>query len=185
MIQPICISVHIPDELHGHILPTLEFCDPRIQQSEHGLHSQYLPAVRLYPTQSIRLIHFFPQEFLPFFPLSPTFNPLDGQSWSSLASQIQIQLVQQTWVESPNVTLWLREFFWMAYVGAFPTFPYGDCLAWDPRISMEGDFISYWIADSKIQEMTPDILQTTRGLIWEEFQNLAASLLPIVSQGFH
>jgi len=141
--------------------------------------------VRVYPTSSIRLIHFFFQEFLPFFPLSPAFNPLDGQSWSLLAGQIQSHLVQQTWVESPDVALWLREFFWMAYVGAFPTFPHGDWPVWDPRISMEGDFISYWIADCKIQEMTPDVLNTTREFIWEELRNLAACLLPfsIVSQG--
>ena len=80
----------------------------------------------------------------------------------------------------------MREFFWMAYVGAFPMFPYGDWPVWDPRISMEGDFISYWIADFKTQEMTPDVIKMTGEFIWEELRSLAACLLPfsITSQGF-
>lgn len=142
--------------------------------------------MRVYPTLSIRLIQYFFQEFLPFFPLPPAFNPLDGLSWSSLADQIQFHLVQRTWDESLDVALWMREFFWMAYVGAFPMFPYGDWPVWDPRISMEGDFISYWIADFKTQEMTPDVIKMTGEFIWEELRSLAACLLPfsITSQGF-
>ncbi|KAF8834169.1 hypothetical protein BDN67DRAFT_871846, partial [Paxillus ammoniavirescens] len=83
-----------------------------------------------------------------FFPLSPMFDPHHGASWVLLANQIQFHLVQETQAEHlVDECLWVRKFFWMAYVTTFPTFPQGDWLNWNPRISMEGDFISYWMAE--------------------------------------
>ncbi|KIK75064.1 hypothetical protein PAXRUDRAFT_173910, partial [Paxillus rubicundulus Ve08.2h10] len=101
-------------------------------------------------------------------------------SWVLLADQIQFHLVQETQVEHPvDECLWVRKFFWMAYVAAFPTFPQGDWLNWNPRISMEGDFISYWMAEFEAGETRPDSVRMVWEFIWEELRDLAAHLLPI------
>jgi hypothetical protein len=114
-----------------------------------------------------------------------TFDPFDGHSWQLLANQIQLCLMQETQEQHPEY-LWVREFFWMAFVAAFPKFPYGDWPNWNLRISMEGNFISYWIADMNVHEITPESTRATREFIWEELKGLAACLLPfpLVSASF-
>ncbi|KIJ68890.1 hypothetical protein HYDPIDRAFT_122721 [Hydnomerulius pinastri MD-312] len=159
---PVRISVHIPDEFVGQILPILECNNSRTGQRYCGRRSQCLSP-----------------DLFPFFPLSPTFNLTDGDSWLSLANQIQFHLVQDTQEEHVDEWLLAREFFWMAFVAAFPRFPHGDWPNWDSRISMEGDFISYWMSDIGVDETRLESVSLIREFIWEELEGLAAHSLPI------
>ena len=81
----------------------------------------------------------------PFLPLPAHFNPLDGKAWKILLQVIESQLLQIVDVPGMRRTL-MREFFWMAYMAACPTFPFGDWPNWDSRIPLQGNFASYWMA---------------------------------------
>ncbi|KAF9237456.1 hypothetical protein BU15DRAFT_76001 [Melanogaster broomeanus] len=167
---PIQISVHVPDKFLGQISPMIsEYSNPRAQ------HTLSRP-------------RFLNPEFFPFFPLPSTFDLLDSVSWQMLVHQIQFHLVQPednlTWEEHVTECLLVREFFWMAFVAAFPSFPYGNWPNWNPRISMDGDFISYWISDTDVDSVKPESVGTIREFIWEELKVLVAHVLPprIVSE---
>ena len=79
----------------------------------------------------------------PFFPLPAHFDALNGESWQTLFENIQTYLVQNPDVELRRQIL-TREFFWMAFVAAFPTFLFSNWAEWDYRIPVQGNFITYW-----------------------------------------
>ncbi|KAG2097247.1 uncharacterized protein F5147DRAFT_549150, partial [Suillus discolor] len=81
-----------------------------------------------------------------FFPLAPSFNHLNGRTWAVLADTIQDWLVNNISLTRSDVWLWGREFFWMAFVAAFPGFLHREWPLWDPKIGMEGEFITYWMS---------------------------------------
>jgi hypothetical protein len=121
----------------------------------------------------------------PFFPLSPQFDPQDGAAWQSLAREIESYILQ-LWDldEAPQGTVALmREFFWMAFIASFPSFPFGEWPCWDARISMEGTFVSYWIDDSNLDELQRNDV-TTRQFIWDELSDAVTVFLslPITSE---
>ena len=166
----------MPGKFLGQISPTLEYDNSRGTHGQHP-HSQFLALVSCF-LQIITITHTNDlQEIFPFFPLSTTFDPFDSHSWQLLTSQIQLCLMQE--MEEHPAYLWVHEFFWMVFVAAFPRFPYGDWPNWNPRISMDHDFISHWIADINIGEIIPESARTACDFIWEELKGLAACILPV------
>jgi len=63
----------------------------------------------------------------------------------------------------------------MAFIAAFPDFPCEDWPLWDPRISMEGEFISYWMSNIDVGRSH----RVARQMIWSSFENLAVALFPL------
>ena len=75
----------------------------------------------------------------------------------------------------------MLEFFWMAYMAVCPTFPFGDWPNWDPRIPLEGNFVSCWMAQLDLpyaivryEHLSVDAHQ----LIWEKFTGLVHCSFP-------
>jgi len=65
----------------------------------------------------------------------------------------------------------VREFFWMSFVAAFPLFPFGNWPNWDPRISLQGSFISYWMEDLDLPDAIMhqgNFSQAVRQYMWRE-----------------
>ena len=104
----------------------------------------------------------------PFFPLPAHFDALDGESWQILFQDIQTYLVQNPDVELRRQVL-IQEFFWMAFVAAFPTFPFGDWPDWDYRIPVKGNFIMYWFnhLDLPYAIEHHSNLSEARRLVWQ------------------
>ncbi|KIK79497.1 hypothetical protein PAXRUDRAFT_161182 [Paxillus rubicundulus Ve08.2h10] len=175
---PLQISVHIPDEYLGQISPSLEYSNPQaLQQLGHHLSHDVNLQHTLNPVSFLLWAVFIITH--TFFPHPQIFNPSDSFSWHILAHQIQLHLIQETWEEHAAECFIVHEFFWMAFVTAFPSFPYGDWPNWDTRISMEGDFISYWISDiSTHDHVTQEPLRTLQVFIWEELKGLTAHVCP-------
>ncbi|KIK80277.1 hypothetical protein PAXRUDRAFT_159096 [Paxillus rubicundulus Ve08.2h10] len=182
---PIRISADIPHEFLGQISPmVLEYTNPQ--------NGQQTPSRPLYmnPRTTYHPHTLFYRTFFPFFPLPPTFNLSDRLSWQALIHQIQLHLIQLednlTSEEHITKCLIVCEFFWMAFVAAFPSFPYGDWPDWNPRITMDGDFISYWISDTDVGSVKPESVGMIWEFIWEELKALAIHVLPpdIVSEFF-
>lgn len=117
------------------------------------------------------------QGSFPFFPLASNFNHLDGRAWALLADTIQDWLADNISLTRSDVWLWGREFFWMAFVAAFPGFPRREWPLWDPKIGMEGEFITYWMSDfgSGSEQSLKDI----RNGVWRKFHDLATMLYPL------
>ncbi|KAI6139098.1 hypothetical protein BKA82DRAFT_41468, partial [Pisolithus tinctorius] len=173
---PIKISIYVPDEFLGQISPVIsEYSDLRAQRTPSCLR-------------------YVNPEFFPFFPLPSTFDLLDSVLWQTLVYQIQFHLVQPeddlTWEEHVMECLLVWEFFWMAFVAAFPsfswspkgkpildTFPYGNWPNWNLRVSMDGDFILYWISDTDVGNVKPESVGTIWEFIWEELKVLVANVL--------
>ncbi|KAI5998989.1 hypothetical protein F5J12DRAFT_784828 [Pisolithus orientalis] len=121
---PMQISIHVPEE-YSHLRPSLHTSD----------------AMPHTPLQPLSHTNF------PYLPLSPTFNHLNGAAWTSLTDEIQFWLVHSiTEKHSPN-WLWSWEFFWMAFIAAFPQFPHNVWLTWNPLVPMEGLFICNWVSE--------------------------------------
>ena len=107
----------------------------------------------------------------PFLPLPSNFDPLDGEAWQTLLQNIQMCLVQSQDSEGTANQILMCEFFWMSFVAAFPTFPFGDWPNWDPRIPFQGDFISDWMADFNLPYTIMyrgDLLQGICQYIWQK-----------------
>ncbi|KAI6148019.1 hypothetical protein BKA82DRAFT_16995 [Pisolithus tinctorius] len=106
----------------------------------------------------------------------------------TLVHQIQFHLIQPkddlTWEEHVMECLLVQEFFWMAFVAAFPSFPYRNWPNWNPRISMDGNFILYWISDTDVGSVKPESVGKIQEFIWEELKVLMVNVLPphIVSE---
>ncbi|KAI6147786.1 hypothetical protein BKA82DRAFT_506334 [Pisolithus tinctorius] len=117
----------------------------------------------------------------PFFPLSPQFHPLDGRAWASLANEIQFFLVQDISIEQtqPDCYEVLRDIFWMAFVAAYPSFPHGEWPQWNPMISMEGEFMSYWMnIDNDARKRGDSHMQDeVREFVWEEMKDITEKSL--------
>ncbi|KAG1835010.1 hypothetical protein DFJ58DRAFT_670468 [Suillus subalutaceus] len=114
------------------------------------------------------------QGSFPFFPLASNFNHLDGRTWALLANTIQDWLTDNISLTRSDVWLWGREFFWMAFVAAFPGFPRREWPLWDPKIGMEGEFITYWMSDFGSGSEGP--LKDIQNGVWRKFHDLATML---------
>ena len=116
----------------------------------------------------------------PFLPLPSDFDPLDDKAWQTLLQKMESQLVQI--LDSPGKRRTVMcEFFWMAYMAVHPTFPFGDWPNWDPRIPLEGNFVSYWMAQLDLpyaivcyEHLSVD----ARQLIWEKLTALVHRSFP-------
>ncbi|KAH0825733.1 hypothetical protein J3R83DRAFT_9940, partial [Lanmaoa asiatica] len=67
--------------------------------------------------------------------------------------------------------------FWLAFVGAHPTFPHGNWPLWDARIPLEGPFIEHWLLISAQVQSGPNNLYILQQ-IWSEFQSHVALFFP-------
>ncbi|KAG2071387.1 hypothetical protein BDR04DRAFT_1016352, partial [Suillus decipiens] len=106
------------------------------------------------------------------------FNHLDGWTWAVLADTIQDWLVNNlSLTHSDAWCLWGCEFFWMAFITAFPGFPHQQWPLWDPKIGMEGKFIMYWMSDfgSSGERSPKDVWNG----VWRKFHDLATILYPL------
>ena len=116
----------------------------------------------------------------PFLPLPAHFDPLDGKAWQTLLQDIESHLVQILDAPGMRRTL-MREFFWMAYMAACPTFPFGDWPIWDPRIPLQGNFASYWLAQLDLPYAIvrqEDLSAEARQHVWEQLIALVHRSFP-------
>ncbi|KAF8834897.1 hypothetical protein BDN67DRAFT_984988 [Paxillus ammoniavirescens] len=146
---PIQVSVHLVDEWVDKLYPVVEAL----------------------PADDVELEEDLSPEMFPFLPLPPRFNPDNGLQWQSLAKEIKYWLLQDPAfdVTHPGYYFLMREFFWMAFVAAYPTFPHGQWLCWDPQIPMHGCFISDWIADLDEATAAP-MPATIHDSIWQQLK---------------
>ncbi|KIK78696.1 hypothetical protein PAXRUDRAFT_152870 [Paxillus rubicundulus Ve08.2h10] len=185
-LDSLCVSIHFTGSAQSLAIP-----EHIIKWTTNTVTSTiYEPSEFFHSKLPIILTHCFTGLFFPFFPLPPTFDPLDRLSWQALVHQIQLHLIQLkynlTWEEHITECLIVREFFWMAFIAAFPSFPYGDWPDWNPRITMDGDFISYWISDTDAGSVKPESVGMIWEFVWKELKALTIHVLPpdIVSEFF-
>ncbi|KAH7905870.1 hypothetical protein BJ138DRAFT_1163910 [Hygrophoropsis aurantiaca] len=125
---PIFVSIQLGDEWKDNFQPVV-VSKP---MSTNNMLSNSLPA-----------------EMFPFLPLPSQFDIHNDIEWESLAKEIEYHLLQEPTLDvvHPGCYALMREFFWMAFVSAFTSFPYGQWPFWDARIPLDGEFISGWMAD--------------------------------------
>ena len=120
------------------------------------------------------------QDMFPFLPLPADFDPLDDEAWQALLQNIELYLVQI--LDSPGKRRTLMcELFWMAYMAVCPTFPFGDWPNWDSRIPLEGNFVSYWMAQLDLPYVIvrcEHLSVDARQLIWEKLTALVHRSFP-------
>ncbi|KAG1905527.1 uncharacterized protein F5891DRAFT_1183472 [Suillus fuscotomentosus] len=156
---PLKVSIHIPEAYASQISPIVECISLHVALSGR-------PSLNSLPEGSF-----------PFFPLAPNFNHLNGWTWAVLADTIQDWLSNNISLTRSDVWLWGCESFWMAFVAAFPGFPRREWPLWDPKIGMEGEFITYWMSDfGSGSERSPDDVRTG---VWRKFHDLATMLYPL------
>ncbi|KAI6111324.1 hypothetical protein F5141DRAFT_1063630 [Pisolithus sp. B1] len=94
------------------------------------------------------------QDFtIPFLPLPHMFDCTDPQQWDILSKEIECWLVNEVQNSSLSIWMWGRDAFWLAFIGANPTFPSGRWSAWDPRIPLEGTFIEEWLSGHETESL--------------------------------
>ncbi|KAG1887730.1 hypothetical protein F4604DRAFT_1526692, partial [Suillus subluteus] len=76
---------------------------------------------------------------IPFL-LLQHFDYSDEAKWASLMKDIEGWLVAQVNCQMQLWT-WGRDAFWLVFIVAYPSFPMGSWLKWDPQIPLEGMFI--------------------------------------------
>ena len=88
----------------------------------------------------------------PFFPLKRCFDYQNEQHWRCLLDDIQCTLLQfGKNIDRDHFNLTL-DFFWMAFVATYPSFPGGEWATWDAQINMDGMFITTWLGDAGLQQ---------------------------------
>ncbi|KAG2363768.1 hypothetical protein BDR07DRAFT_1483264 [Suillus spraguei] len=156
---PLKVSIHIPEAYANQISLIVECI---------SLH------VALIGRPSLNSL---PEGSFPFLPLASSFNYLNGWTCAVLADTIQDWLGNNISFTCLDVWLWGHEFFWMAFVAAFPGFPRQEWPLWDPKIGMEGEFITYWMSDfGSSSERLPDDVRTG---VWRKFHDLTTILYPL------
>jgi len=64
----------------------------------------------------------------------------------------------------------------MAFVAAFPQFPSGDWLDWDPSIELDGSFMQEWLNRQGLEgherEVREEIWQRFRSQVWARYSVL-------------
>jgi len=112
----------------------------------------------------------FHQDSFPFLPLPRHFDHQSGEAWAELAMLIQSVLVQSSHGEEMPSYVLAHEFFWMAFVAAFPSFPFGEWPEWDSCIPMQGTFISAWVEDLDLSLpiQGAQFSQSVHRYIWDE-----------------
>ncbi|KIK79354.1 hypothetical protein PAXRUDRAFT_832893 [Paxillus rubicundulus Ve08.2h10] len=179
--MPIQIAVSVCEELRSFTSPVIEAVSWNVCNSEHSLHSGESDLKSCgSPEGDIDTDHFASQELpISFVPLPRAFNYRSSQDWDNLSQQIQGWLItipadSQQWT-------WGRDAFWLAFVGANPTFPRGKWPLWDVRVTLEGPFIEEWLVMSAQAQSTPsttDDLDNILQQIWFEFQSHVALFFP-------
>ncbi|EGN93894.1 hypothetical protein SERLA73DRAFT_189012 [Serpula lacrymans var. lacrymans S7.3] len=117
---------------------------------------------------------------LSFLPLHPSFNPYNTQSWVRLMNSLQCWLLTEVVNRQSLEWVWGCKAFWMAYVAAYPKFPYGQWTRWSPKISPEGCFLQDWLAKRDAVVLGEDTLVfgddadyiSARCAIWGRLQEL-------------
>ncbi|KIK78885.1 hypothetical protein PAXRUDRAFT_162813 [Paxillus rubicundulus Ve08.2h10] len=84
---------------------------------------------------------------IPFLPLPPNFNALDMHHWNALSKQIELCLVTEVDISTPKWG-WGCNTFWLAFIATCPLFPSRGWSPWDPRISVDVQFITGWLNDN-------------------------------------
>ena len=121
---------------------------------------------------------------ISFLPLPPTIDHMDSDHWAELSGTIQSWLVAFVDTMTPEWT-WGRDAFWYAFVAAYPDFPNGKWVFWDPSIPLEGQFIEEWVGginlaagDADEELATPSTHNDTLDFIWTEFSKHVALFYP-------
>jgi hypothetical protein len=138
------------------------------------------------------------QDFaISFLPLPRTFDWTNSQQWATLSNEIECWLIDEVQDSSLPQWAWGRDTFWLAFVGAHPMFPCGRWSAWDPRIPLEGTFITEWLSGDETESVdhdmssssgndeqktggsaTPIDCSTTISHVWEMFSRHIALFYP-------
>lgn len=98
------------------------------------------------------------QDFaIPFLPLPRAFDWTDSQQWATLSNEIECWLINEVQDSSLPQWTWGRDAFWLAFIAAHPSFPGGRWSAWDPRIPLEGTFITEWLSGDETESVDHDM----------------------------
>ena len=116
----------------------------------------------------------------PFFPLKRCFDYQNEQHWRCLLDDIQCTLLRfGKNVDGDHFNLTL-DFFWMAFVATYPSFPGGEWATWDAQINMDGTFITTWLGDAGLQQLrksqAPDAV---RQFIFDELKEIVECFFSI------
>ncbi|KAG1837185.1 hypothetical protein DFJ58DRAFT_734536 [Suillus subalutaceus] len=118
---------------------------------------------------------------IAFLPLQGTFNHNNPMDWAALSKEIEGWLVTEVDIRSQLWT-WGCDAFWLTFVAAYPLFPRGKWLMWDPCIPVEGTFIKEWLERSSdidaIKLGGDHSLLALLGDIWAEFNRHTALYYP-------
>ncbi|KAG1894218.1 uncharacterized protein F5891DRAFT_961900, partial [Suillus fuscotomentosus] len=107
---------------------------------------------------------------ISFLLLPPSFDYTNRANWQTVSQQIQEWLTTKVDTES-SLWTWGCDVFWLAFVGAYPSFPTGKWPMWDPRIPLEGSFIEQWLEHSNDSSVDEEALAQDNVVryIWNEF----------------
>ncbi|KAG9309172.1 hypothetical protein JVU11DRAFT_10883 [Chiua virens] len=120
-------------------------------------------------------------------PLPPSFDHMNTQHWAMLSKKFERWLVGTLYV-SQEESAWGLEAFCLSFISAYPLFPDGNWLPWDPRIPLEGHFIVGWMYDPVCRSNdgpingplydTAVFLERASTFIWRAFHEHAARRFP-------
>ncbi|KAG1895979.1 uncharacterized protein F5891DRAFT_1193609 [Suillus fuscotomentosus] len=153
---PLEITINVPSEFAGYVVPILDAA----------------PLVISSPQPRLRMPS--------FFPLPSDFDPFTARRWVTLLYKLESWLVHIVVDTCAPEWTWGRDAFWMAFLAAYPDFPHGSWPVWNSRISLEGAFIESWTL-TKDPEDLPALItdhDTIRAVIWTDFQRLATECFP-------
>jgi hypothetical protein len=123
---------------------------------------------------------------IPFLPLPNTFDPTDSHHWALLSTQIEEWLMNEIQTPTHPQWAWGCDVFWLTFIAAYPMFPQGRWLPWNPIIPVQGKFIESWLNNDENQSTdniatlcTTDFsVQTTLSTIWETFHHHITLFFP-------
>ena len=114
----------------------------------------------------------------PFLPLPSNWDPMNTGNWVTLLKEIEQWLVASVQETTVPQWTWGRDAFWLAYIGAYPSFPSDKWEPWNPNIPLEGPFIEEWLTSDGIDGALPLGTTDTLSFIWDEFCRHVALFYP-------
>lgn len=88
-----------------------------------------------------------------FMPLPLGFDHHLSSSWALLAKRIQVWLCEIVDNRNHPQWEWGLDLFWIAFVAAHPTFPFGPNFpTWNADIPLQGSFIDEWLRERGVNE---------------------------------
>ncbi|KAG1741896.1 uncharacterized protein EDB91DRAFT_1052261 [Suillus paluster] len=176
---PVHISVSIDEEYGTFTTPVIEVASPDLR---HGGSLLHFSGDSDDVSTHVLSMSCDDETTISFLPLPPSFDHINRADWETVSRQIQEWLTMKVDTES-SLWTWGRDAFWLVFIAAYPSFPMGKWLMWDPCIPLEGSFIEQWLECSNDggndeEEVLAQDNVVSLSNIWNEFCQHTALFYP-------